>query len=81
MQSQFPPSYVLAGSATGELASANSRSSWRYAHNGYQAEWLHLADVADGRVELSNEVQTVVGDLLYALALADGADALILGQT
>ena len=50
---QFPPSYVLAGSATVELVNANSRSSWRYAHNGYQAEWLHLADVAEGRVELT----------------------------
>ena len=75
---QFPPSYVLAGSATVELVNANSRSSWRYAHNGYQAEWLHLADVAEGRVELTIGVQTVVDDLLYALALADGADALIL---
>ena len=46
---QFPPSYVLAGSATVELLNASSRSSWRYAHNGYQAEWLHLADVAEGR--------------------------------
>jgi myo-inositol 2-dehydrogenase / D-chiro-inositol 1-dehydrogenase len=75
---QFPPSYVLAGSATVELANAGSRSSWRYAHNGYQAEWLHLADVAEGLEELTIGVQTVVDDLLYALALADGADALIL---
>lgn len=78
MRIQFPPSYVLAGSATVELVNASSRSSWRYAHNGYQAEWLHLADVAEGRVELTIGVQTVVDDLLYALALADGADALIL---
>ena len=78
LQIQFPPSYVLAGSATVELVNASSRSSWRYAHNGYQAEWLHLADVAEGRVELTIGVQTVVDDLLYALALADGADALIL---
>jgi hypothetical protein len=39
---------------------------------------LHLADVAEGRVELTIGVQAVVDDLLYALALADGADALIL---
>ena len=78
LQIQFPPSYVLAGSATVELVNAGSRSSWRYAHNGYQAEWLHLADVAEGRVELTIGVQTVVDDLFYALALADGAEALIL---
>jgi myo-inositol 2-dehydrogenase / D-chiro-inositol 1-dehydrogenase len=71
---------VLAGSATAELIRATSRSSWRYAHNGYQAEWLHLADVAEGKSELAIGVQTAVDDLLYALALADGADALILGK-
>jgi myo-inositol 2-dehydrogenase/D-chiro-inositol 1-dehydrogenase len=78
LQVQFPPSYVLAGSATAELIRGTSRSSWRYAHNGYQAEWLHLADVAEGKSELAIGVQTAVDDLLYALALADGADALIL---
>jgi myo-inositol 2-dehydrogenase / D-chiro-inositol 1-dehydrogenase len=80
LQVQFPPSYVLAGSATAELIRGTSRSSWRYAHNGYQAEWLHLADVAEGKSELAIGVQTAVDDLLYALALADGADALILGN-
>jgi myo-inositol 2-dehydrogenase / D-chiro-inositol 1-dehydrogenase len=78
LQIQFPPSYVLAGSATAELVNGGSRSSWRYAHNGYQAEWLRLADVAEGRAELTIGVQAVVDDLLYALALADGANALIL---
>ena len=77
---QFPPSYVLAGSARAELVNASSRCSWHFAHNGYQAEWLHLADVAEGRCELTIEVQTAVDDLLYALALADGADALIAKQ-
>jgi hypothetical protein len=76
---QFPPSYVLAGSATATLATATSQVSWRYPRNGYQEEWLHLADVAEGRSELAVPVQTAVDDLLYALRLADGADAVILG--
>jgi myo-inositol 2-dehydrogenase / D-chiro-inositol 1-dehydrogenase len=75
---QFQPSYVLAGSATAELVSASSRLSWRYGYNGYQAEWLHLADVAEGRTEMKIDVKTAVDDLLYALALANGADALFL---
>jgi myo-inositol 2-dehydrogenase/D-chiro-inositol 1-dehydrogenase len=77
---QFPPSYVLAGSATATVATATSQTSWRYPRNGYQAEWLHLADVAEGRSELAIPVQEAVDDLLYALRLADGADALILEE-
>ena len=77
---RFPPSYVLAGSATATLTTATARTSWRYPRNGYQAEWLHLADVVERRAELAVPVQTAVDDLLYALRLADGADALILEE-
>ena len=74
----FPPSYVLAGSATATLTTSTSTTSWRFPHNGYQAEWIHLADVVSGRAELAVPVQAAVDDLLYALALADGADTVIL---
>jgi myo-inositol 2-dehydrogenase / D-chiro-inositol 1-dehydrogenase len=77
---QFPPSYVLGGSATASLRTDHSETSWRYPRNGYQAEWLHLADVVEGHTDLAVPVQTAVDDLLYALHLADGADALILEQ-
>jgi myo-inositol 2-dehydrogenase / D-chiro-inositol 1-dehydrogenase len=76
----FPPSYVLAGSATATLTSASSETSWHFPRNGYQAEWLHLADVVAGRAALMVPVQTAVDELLYALDIADGADALILEQ-
>ena len=75
---QFPPSYVLAGSATSTLSTSESQSVWQYPINGYQQEWLHLSDVVNGRAELAPPVQTAVDDLLYALHLADGADTLIL---
>ena len=75
---QFPPSYVLAGSATSTLSTSESQSVWQYPVNGYQQEWLHLSDVVNGRAELAPPVQTAVDDLLYALHLADGADTLIL---
>jgi predicted dehydrogenase len=74
---RFPPSYVLAGSATATVTTAASCTSWRYPTNGYQAEWSHLADLAEGRAEPAVPVAEAVDDLIYALRLADGADALL----
>jgi myo-inositol 2-dehydrogenase/D-chiro-inositol 1-dehydrogenase len=68
---RFPPSHVLAGSATAELATRDRRTVWRYPHNGYRAEWLHLADVVQGRAAPAVPAQSAVDDLLYTLRLAD----------
>jgi predicted dehydrogenase len=76
----FPPSYVLAGSATAELSTAGARSVWHYPENGYQAEWRHAADVAERIAEPSITLQDIVDDLLFALDIADGAARLILDQ-
>jgi myo-inositol 2-dehydrogenase / D-chiro-inositol 1-dehydrogenase len=79
----FPPSYVLAGSATAELMTCGGRSSWRYPENGYQAEWAHLADVAEGRCEPEPSIDEAVLDLLYAIEIADqatAADAIVTGD-
>lgn len=76
----FPPSYVLAGSATAELSSAGGRSVWEYTENGYQAEWRHAADVAERLADPRITLQDVVDDLLFALEVADGAARLILEQ-
>lgn len=77
---QFPPSYVLAGSATATVSTTDSQLVWHYPRNGYQQEWLHLFDVVSGRADASPSVQTAVDDLLYALRLADGADELLLEE-
>jgi hypothetical protein len=69
---------VLAGSATVTLSQREAQRRWRYPTNGYQAEWEHLADAAEGRAELAITVQTAVDDLLFALDLADGATESIL---
>lgn len=74
----FPPCYVLAGSATVTLSQREGQRRWRYPTNGYQAEWAHLADVAEGRAELAIPVQTAVDDLLFAVDLADSATGSIL---
>jgi myo-inositol 2-dehydrogenase / D-chiro-inositol 1-dehydrogenase len=71
----FPPSYVLAGSATAELRSHGKWASWQYAENGYQAEWSHLADVAEHRAEPLISVADAVADLKYATEIADLASA------
>jgi hypothetical protein len=76
----FPPSYVLAGSATAELRNSASHYVWQFSENGYQAEWRHTADVAERMVEPSITLQDVVDDLLFALDIADGAARLILDQ-
>ncbi len=76
----FPPSYVLAGSATAELSSSGARSVWQYPENGYQAEWRHTADVAERVAKPSITLKDVVDDLLFALDIADGAARLIQEQ-
>ncbi|MGH3277442.1 MAG: Gfo/Idh/MocA family protein [Streptosporangiaceae bacterium] len=73
----FPPSYVLAGSATAELNTHGERVSWHYPENGYQAEWAHLADVAEGRAEPLISVADAVADLVYASEIADLAAAAV----
>jgi hypothetical protein len=74
----YPPSFVLAGSATASLTteSAGTRT-WESSANGYQAEWLHLADVVEGRSEPLVGLSPAVADLVYALDLADDAAALL----
>jgi predicted dehydrogenase len=74
---EFPPSYVLAGSATAEIRGRR----WGSPVNGYQAEWRHLADVVAGTAAPLFSADDSVADLRYALAIADGAaDLLLKGQ-
>jgi predicted dehydrogenase len=76
----FPPSYVLSGSATAELASPQGRTSWRFPRNGYQLEWEHVADVVAGSAT-SVAPDEWVADLEYALRIADGAERQLAGAT
>jgi predicted dehydrogenase len=69
----FPPAYVMAGSGEASILTATGRQSWRFPYSGYLAEWLHLADVADGRAELMISVATAVDDIVYAISVAAAA--------
>jgi predicted dehydrogenase len=71
---EFTPSYVLAGSATSSIDRAG-RAALHFARanvNGYEGEWLHLADVVDGAA-LRHPPADLIDDLTLALALADKA--------
>jgi myo-inositol 2-dehydrogenase / D-chiro-inositol 1-dehydrogenase len=74
----FPPSYVLAGSARAEYRDSSGTRSWAAPDDGYQNEWNHLADVAEGRCRLRIPVTTAIEDLEFALRLADDATAMAL---
>ncbi|WP_151482009.1 Gfo/Idh/MocA family protein [Streptomyces albicerus] len=76
----YPPSYVLAGSATATLTDVSGDRCWRFPANGYQVEWLHLADVVDGHAEPLIGLPIAIADMLYALEAADGAASLLEDQ-
>jgi predicted dehydrogenase len=75
---QFPPSYVLAGSATTTLRTRGSERRWHFGENGYQVEWRHLADVAERSTEPAVSVEAAADDLRYALALVAAATERVL---
>jgi predicted dehydrogenase len=67
----FTPSYVQAGSATATVRRAGVITSIPPAdHNGYEAEWRHLAELADGAEPLVAR-QTLIDDLVFALDIAE----------
>jgi predicted dehydrogenase len=75
----FPPSYVLAGSATVRLETDSGTRVWTDQENGYQAEWRHLTDVALGLSEPRISLQGSLDDLLYALEIVDVAGGHLVG--
>lgn len=71
---QFPPSYVLAGSARAELQSKDTTTVFQFEENGYQRQWAALHDAATGLTEPLVTVRDAVDDIIYALDLADQVD-------
>jgi hypothetical protein len=70
----FPPSFVLAGSARAELTSGGSTRVFEFDTNGYQQEWVAIYDAAVGESEPLIPLADVVGDVVFALDLADQVD-------
>lgn len=68
----FPPSYVHAGSATATVRHGSDVSRVEpFADNGYDAEWHHLAQLADA--PSFDHLDALVDDLEFALTIADRA--------
>lgn len=73
----FPPSYVHAGSAVATARTRRGTSTWGPdAADGYLAEWHELLAVLDGAPP-RHGLDVLLGDLDYALTLADLAAAAV----
>jgi len=70
----FPPSYVLAGSASAELSGPDGTRRWRFATNGYQAEWSEIEAIVGRGAPPRFTMTNAVDDLAYALKLIEGSD-------
>ena len=77
----FPPSFVLAGSARAQLVSVDSTRVFEFDTNGYQCEWMALYEAAVGDAEPIVSLGDVIGDITYALDLADQVEGLAGGRS
>lgn len=76
---RFTPSFVLGGSAVAEYTSRGRRTvAGPFGANGYEEEWRRLAAVVAGTAE-PPPLQNLIDDIDFALAIANGAHAHVLG--
>ena len=77
---EFPPSFVQAGGAVVTVRDADGRRIVYPpgSENGYLAEWRALSEVLDGAS--TTEYDELAADALYAIELADGVEAHLLGE-
>ncbi len=73
----MPPSFVMSGSARVELESPDSTRVFSFDQNGYQALWQAIGKTVLDGIATPFEIETLVGDLKFALDLAEGADVLL----
>lgn len=73
---EFTPSYVQAGSATATVERSDGSRIFRPVdRNGYETEWMHLAELARG-AEPTIPLRTLIDDLVFALQIAERASDL-----
>jgi hypothetical protein len=74
----FTPSYVQAGSAEASVITSTGRSQvGPFDHNGYEGEWRHLHDLANGSGEGGPGLDELINDLTFAVDVAEGASAIV----
>jgi myo-inositol 2-dehydrogenase/D-chiro-inositol 1-dehydrogenase len=77
MSLTFPPSYVQAGSSVAEISSPSGVEVFGpWPASGYEDEWRHLADLAEGRTP-TQSLDTIGGDIAFALRVANEAAILV----
>jgi myo-inositol 2-dehydrogenase/D-chiro-inositol 1-dehydrogenase len=78
---EFTPSYVHAGSGTGELHREDGSvlSLGGADHNGYEGEWRALADHLENGGPIPSP-ETLIADLDFALSIADQSSALVIQE-
>jgi len=77
LRAEMPPSYVMAGSARVEFSGPEGMQVFQSAENGYQALWRAIgATVRDG-ARPPIDLDTAIGDLAFALDLANGIDHML----
>ncbi len=69
----FPPSYVLAGSARVVIEGATGERTFQSRENGYQALWRAVEGVVRGQMPMPIGLDAALADLSFALDLADAA--------
>lgn len=77
---EFPPSYVLAGSATATLTGPEMARSWRSFESGYENEWRRIAALAAQASSVPDETMRAIEDLGFAIDIAGKAASLLLGD-
>ncbi len=78
LELEFSPSYVHAGSGTARLSTTGSATQVIPAApaNGYEAEWLAVADILAGRAP-APDPRELLADLTFALDIADQSARLL----
>jgi predicted dehydrogenase len=74
---EFPPSYVAAGSSRAQLIDAASTTQFHFSMSGYEAQWRHLFDVLVRGTRPFETLEDAIGDLSFALDLADRTAAVM----
>lgn len=73
----MPPSFVMAGAARVEIGGPDGSQVFGGNRNGYQALWQAIAQSVTEGTPPPFALDTVIGDIKFALDLADGADRLL----
>jgi predicted dehydrogenase len=74
---EFPPSYVLSGSARATLLVGDIARTFSFRESGYENQWRHLHDVVAKQEDLIIPFDVALNDIEFALSLARSGSEII----